>query len=103
MEASKIVNNDFGNNRFVEYKNSLYYILTQSNYKKENLSEISSLSSKQMYVQSPMTTRNKIYISKLVRSSNIILKLKSLHVILSPTLHDQNKIRMLVMDKRMFP
>ena len=30
MEASKIVNNDCGNNRFVEYTNSLYYMLSQS-------------------------------------------------------------------------
>ena len=59
-DASQIALNDFGNNRFVEYTNSLYYMLNQSSIKKVWGEEIITYNSKHSYIQSPMTTRNEI-------------------------------------------
>ena len=92
MEASKIVNNDFGNNRFVEYTNSLYYMLNQSKVQKEIVEEQSTYNTKQMYVQSPMTTRNEIrgYLEQSKRLMNVNLKLQSKDELSSSSSNDVN-------------
>ena len=65
-------------------------MLNQSNVKKEKVEEKSTCSSKQMYIQSPMTTRNEIrgYLRKSKRSINTTSQLKNQHEISSHPSND---------------
>ena len=67
--ASMIAESDYGNNRLVEYTNSLAYMMIKSGGSTEQTKHKCSSSDKITFIQSPMATRNeiKVFINDLVR------------------------------------
>ena len=84
IEASSIVRNDFGNQRYIEYTNSMYFFL-----KKSMCELVIGEEMRFLFHQSPMTTRNEInsYIKQLGRGKHHKSKIKR-YIISSSTFTD---------------
>ena len=78
-DAYQIANYDYGNKRFMEYTNSMYYMLSKSSYNKEDKSQMLLPEYKKLFHQSPMTTKNELvtFVNNLNRDSKVIAKLQT--------------------------
>lgn len=79
-EVQKIGDNCFGNNRFVEYTNSVSYVLSKSVCDKEKFTGNCICCAKEKIWQSPITSRNdtRFFIKGLNRESKVVCKLMNL-------------------------
>ena len=70
---------NYGNMRFMEYTNSMYYMLSKSGNKKDELRQILLPEMRKSFHQSPMTTKNEIktFINRLNGDRKVLTKLQT--------------------------
>ena len=78
-DVSVIAEYDYGNMRFMEYTNSMYYMLSKLSYNKDVIKQMLLPESRKLFHQSPMTTKNEIntFINSLNRDSKVLTKLQT--------------------------
>ena len=77
--ASLIVDYGYGNVRFIEYTNSMHYMLSKSSHNKDDIKQMSLPERMKLFQQSPMTVKNRIntFIYRLNRDSKVSTKLQN--------------------------
>ena len=78
-DALEIVKYDYGNMRFMEYTNSMYYMLSKSSYAKDDIKQMLLQERRKLFHQSPMTTKSEIktFIDGINRDSKVLTKLQT--------------------------
>ena len=78
-DAFEIIKYDYGNMRFMEYTNSMYYMLSKSSYAKDDIKQMLLQERRKLFHQSHMTTKSEIktFIDRINRDSKVLTKLQT--------------------------
>ena len=77
--SSLIVDYEYDNMRFMEYTNSMHYMLSKSNYDKDDIKQMLLQERRKLFHQSHMTTKSEIktFIDRINRDSKVLTKLQT--------------------------